>query len=386
MSDVLVCGGGVIGLSVAWRLAVAGATVTLVDPNPGGGATRAAAGMLAPVTEAHYGEEGLLSLNLASAHRWTERAAELEASSGEAIGYDATGTLAVAFDASDMSALDHLHRFQQKLELESTRATASVCRAAEPLLAPSIRGGLEVPGDRRVEPRRVAAALLEACRRLGVTLVEEELASLEVELGGGRCSGGRTTSDRALRAGTTVLATGWQAGSIRGLPDGALPPVRPVKGQILRLRLPADLPHLGRTVRAIVRGSSVYLVPRDDREVVVGATVEELGDDRRVTAGAVYSLLRDAIAVVPGLAEAELVECVTGLRPGTPDNAPLVGPGPVDGLLLATGHYRNGVLLAPVTADIVCELVEAGDGEPAADGAWAEHRSVVDPGRFMGWT
>jgi len=164
-----------------------------------------------------------------------------------------------------------------------------------------------------------------------------------------------------------VLAAGWQSGTLAGLPADATPPVRPVKGQILRLRptpatlaagLPAGL--LARTVRGIVRGSSVYLVPRLSGELVIGATQEELGPDIRVTAGGVWELLRDARTLVPGITELELVEAVAGLRPGTPDNAPVLGPSQLPGLVLATGHFRSGVLLAPVTAGIVTDYLESG--------------------------
>jgi glycine oxidase len=156
-----------------------------------------------------------------------------------------------------------------------------------------------------------------------------------------------------------VLAAGWQSGVLSGLPPGTAPPVRPVKGQILRLRPRPGAPAapLARTVRGLVRGSSVYLVPRADGEIVVGATQEELGSDTTVTAGGVWELLRDARLLVPGITELELAEAMAGLRPGTPDNAPVLGPAALPGLVLATGHFRGGVLLAPVTAEVIAEYL-----------------------------
>lgn len=372
--EVLVIGGGVIGLSVAWQLTSEGAAVTVLDPAPGSGASRAAAGMLAPVTEAHYGEEELLALNLESAATWPGFAVRLERESGEEIGYDPSGTLAVAFDASDREALEELHRFQSSLGLPSRPLGASACRELEPALAPGIRGGLDVPGDHQVDPRRLAAALLSACEAGGVTFRREAVSSLLCEKG--RFRGAATEAGEHCYADRGVLAAGWQSGLIAGLPEGLRPPVRPVKGQILRLRLDPRLPRPTRTIRALVRGFSVYLVPRRDGELVCGATVEELGPDTRVTAGPVYSLLRDAQAVLPSLYEAELVDAVAGLRPGSPDNAPLIGPSGLPGLVFATGHYRNGILLAPLTGRIICELLRGGDEE-----AWSEW-PAFDPRRF----
>lgn len=375
MPDVLVLGGGIIGLSVARRLSSDGASVVLLDPSPGSGATAAAAGMLAPVTEAHYGEEALLRLNLDSAAAWPAFARELEADSGLEVGYDASGTLAIGFDPSDKAALDELHRFQRSLGLDSHLVTALACRRAEPLLAPSIRGGLDVPGDHQVDPRKVARALRRAGEAAGVRLVET--GATELLVSGGRCQGARDENGREHKAKWTVLATGWHAGEIGGLSLAMRPPVRPVKGQILRLRLPDSLPRPRRTIRALVRGSFVYLVPRAGGELVCGATSEELGADTRVTAGAVYSLLRDAQAVLPVLSEAELTEAMAGLRPGSPDNAPMIGPGGLEGLAMATGHFRHGILLTPITVSLVADLVASGAG-----GGW-EGRPEVDPRRFF---
>ena len=326
---VSVIGGGVIGLASAWRLAQRGIDVTVFDPAPGSGASHVAAGMLAPVTEVAFGEEDVLALNLESARRYPAFVAELEQFAGRPTGYHACGTLVVARDADDLAALDRLAGFQRELGLEVTKLRATACRELEPGLAPGVRGGLLVAGDHQVDPRALVAALLDACQRLGVRLTRE-----------------RVTDLAAVDADVVVVAAGCWSGDIAGIDVD----VRPVKGQLLRLRGKAG-------VDRNIRGVDVYIVPRPDGEVVVGATVEDRGYDTTVTAGAVHDLLRDAVELVPDIAELEVVEATAGLRPTTPDNQPLIKRR--GAVVIATGHYRNGVLLTPLTADRVAELVTA---------------------------
>lgn len=371
-SDVAVVGGGVIGLACAWRLAQRGASVTVFDPTPGTGASHAAAGMLAPVTEVHHGEEPLLALNLTSAALWPEFAAELAETAGIDIGYRTEGTLSVAFDDDDLRVLEELRGFQESLCLPVSRVRAQDCRAAEPSLSPRVRGGVLAGSDHQVDSRLTIQALLVAVERAGATLVREPVTVLSVAdhaVTGVRASSGLHFCD------TVVLAAGsWSAG-IDGMAPAVVPAVRPVKGQILRLRFdPAAAPLRG-TVRGLAAGRPVYLVPRAHGELVVGATVEEMGFDTTVTAGAVQDLLRAATDLVPAVGELELVEATAGLRPGTPDNAPLLGPAALDGLVIATGHYRNGVLLAPVTAEVITSVVTSGTVPPVATG--------FDPRRFQ---
>jgi len=354
VSEVLVAGGGIIGLAVAWQAARRGLSVRVVDDAPGTGSTHAAAGMLAPVTEVAYGEERLLALGRASLARYPSFVAELEQASGCAVGLRTAGTLLLGFDEDDLRAIDELHAFQRELGLDAERLTPRACRRREPGLSPRLRGGLHVPGDHSVDPRAFHAALLVAGQRAGVEVVPARAAELLVE--DGRAAGVLLEDGSALRADTVVLALGARSGRLPGVPEGAVP-VRPVKGQILRLR---GEPVLEGTVRALVRGRAVYLVPYGADGLVVGATMEELGFDARVTAGAVLDLLRDAVEVAPGLTELELVETLTRFRPGTPDNAPLLGACALPGLVLATGHHRNGVLLTPVTADAIAELLAGG--------------------------
>ena len=363
--DVVVVGGGAIGLACAWQVATRGMTVAVVDPEPGRGASWAAAGMLAPVSEVHHGEEPLLALALASARRWPAFAAELSAAVGRSIGYRTTGTLVVAADDGDRAWAHELFEFQRHLGLGVEWLTGRRARQLEPAVAPGVRGAIWAPGDHQVDNRLLVGALLDAATGAGAVVHRARAAALESS--GGAVSGIVLTGGTSLRAGTVVLAAGTWSAQLDGLPVGAVPAVRPVKGQILRLLPCARAPTLTRTVRGIVLGSSVYVVPRQDGTVVVGATVEERGFDTTVTAGAVYELLRDAHRVVPGITEMVLGEASAGLRPGSPDNAPIVGRAAgegVRGLVVATGHYRQGILLAPLTAAAVSAIV-SGDEPPA---------------------
>ncbi|WP_031035828.1 glycine oxidase ThiO [Streptomyces sp. NRRL F-5650] len=378
--DVLVVGGGIVGLVTAWRAAQRGLATALVDPEPGGGAARVAAGMLAAVTELHYGEETLLALNLASARRYPGFAAELAELTGRDLGYRRCGTLAVALDADDRAHLRDLHALQQRSGLESEWLSGRECRRLEPMLAPGVRGGLRVDGDHQIDPRRLARALVAACEHAGVVFHREWAERLAVGRGE-RATGVVTADGTPLEAGQVVLAGGSLSGRLAGVPEAVLPPVRPVKGQVLRLTMPRTHgPLLNRTVRAVVRGNHVYLVPRESGELVVGATSEELGWDTTVTAGGVYELLRDAHELVPGITELPLTETRAGLRPGSPDNAPLLGPTDLDGLLLATGHYRNGVLLTPVTGDVMAHVLTTGE-LPEEGRPFTPRRFGADPAR-----
>jgi glycine oxidase len=378
--DAVIVGAGLIGLAVAWRAAQRRVRVALVDPEPGYGASHAAAGMIAPVTEAHYGEERLLRLNLASARRYPEFVAELEDVAGTSAGYSTHGTLAVAFDSGDRAVLTDLAAFHQRLGLASEPLTGRECRAYEPLLAPDVQSGLLVSDDHQIDNRMLVAALLTAIGRAHVQLHRERVAELLVEHDA--ATGVRLADGRVLNADRIVLAAGCHSTSIPGLPSGVLPPIRPVKGQILRLSVPASsAPFLSRAVRGVVRGRQVYLVPRDHGELVVGATVEEQGFDTQVTAGGVYELLRAAHGLVPDVGELPLTEVRAGLRPGSPDNAPILGATDLPGLIAATGHFRNGVLLTPITADAIAQCLATGELPDEAVG-FEPQRFGKELGRF----
>jgi glycine oxidase len=391
-ADVVVIGGGVIGLSIAWTAAVNGMAVTVVDPAPGRGASWAAAGMLAPVGEAYYGEEALIALNLRASREWPEFARALETASGESVGYRADGTLLVAVDPSDQAATDDVLGFHLAHGLGARRLSARACRGEEPLLAPGIRGGAELAHDHQVDNRRVVDALAAACRAHRVAFSDDEVSDVDGEGDGGRVTGVTLRHGGRLVAGAVVVAAGCRSGQIGGIPEATRPPVRPVKGITVRLRGDAGGPSLRRTVRGMVHGRSCYLVPRRDGTLVVGATVEERGFDLSVRIGAVSDLLDDARQLVPALDEYELLDSPAGLRPGSPDNAPIVGQTHVAGLLMATGHYRNGILLAPVTAYEVTRILlsgavgligPAGHEEPAGQAGSAE-RPVTMGDRLHG--
>lgn len=376
-ADVVVVGGGAIGLASAWRLACRGASVTLVDPEPGSGASGVAAGMLAPVTEARMGEEALLRLNLASWSRWPGFAAEVEAASGSSVGYRADGTLVAALDAGDRAALDDLAARHQAMGLDVTALRGREVRRLEPGLAPGVRAGFLAAAERSVDPPALVEALRRAATAAGVGFVAAAVERIEAAPTTGRVAGvvvADGAASRRIDAAAVVLAAGCRSAGIAGLSEAARPPVRPVRGEVLTLRQPPGPPLVTHTLRGLVHGFTVYLVPRADGRLVVGATVQERGWDTRVTAGGAYELLRDALALVPGLDDAELVAARAGLRPGTPDDLPLIGRSAMEGLVVATGHYRNGILLTPITAEAVVAAV-AGDPPPPEVGA-------CDPRRF----
>ena len=361
--DVAVVGGGIVGLACAWRAAQRGLSVVVLERDTiGAGATAVAAGMLAPVTEADFGEEALLELNLAAAERWPAFADQLAEASGQSCGFRRSGALVVAADRDDAEELRRLAELHAALGLRSGWISARDCRALEPGLSPRVRGAIDVPGDSQADPAATAAALAEACRRSGVELLEHVEVG-EVATTGGRATGVRTATGEVEAAAIVVAAGAWTAGL-----GGDAPPVRPVKGQIAALRAgdPSQAP------QRIVRTPRCYLLAREDGRVVLGATVEERGFDRATTADGVFRLLEAAREVLPDVGELEWVGVRAGLRPGTPDNRPVIGRGEPDGLVWATGHYRNGVLLAPLTGDLVAGLLAGDEDVPAA----------VAPGRF----
>jgi glycine oxidase len=327
---------------------------------PPAGATRVAAGMLAPIGELAFGEPELLRMTIAAAELYPAFVAELEAASGMGSGYARHGALHVALDRDEAAELRRVHDLQRSLGLGAEWLPPRRCRELEPGLTPSFNGGVHAPDEAAIDPRELTAALLMALADEGVE-VRSGTDVVAPILSGGRLEGVRTAAAEELSAGHIILATGAWAGAESWLPEPARPPVRPVKGEILELRSPDGAPPCER----IVASERVYLVPRPDGRLIVGATTEERGFDATVTAGGVHELLREAYRLLPDVAEMELLESMAGLRPGTPDNLPLIGPGALDGLILACGHYRNGILLAPITGEAVAGVV-AGDSLPEA--------------------
>jgi glycine oxidase len=347
--DVVVIGGGVIGLAVAWRAAQAGLRVNVLERGrPGSETSHVAAGMLAPISEASLAERGVLALGLRAAATYHEFVAELADATGTDPGYRRCGTLAVARDADEAEALERELEMRCGLGLEVTRLLPSAARRMEPALAPTLRLALEVPGDHAIDPRRLTAALAQAVERAGGVL-RTGAEVVEVACDGDRIAGVVLAGGERLPADQLVVAAGPWSGRLAGLPSFAQVPIRPVKGQILRLHDPSG-PGL---VARVLRMGGGYIVPRGDGRYVLGATTEERGFDRSVTAGAAFALLREAIELVPGFSELEVDEFSAGLRPATPDGSPAIGPGAVAGLHWATGHHRGGILLAPLTAELV---------------------------------
>lgn len=367
--DVLVVGAGAIGLACAWRLAQRGVSVRVLERDAAGsGASGVAAGMLAPVGEATWGEEGLLQLALRSHAAWPEFTEELSAASGRDVGFLPLGALHAAFDRDEAEVLRRRYELMTELDLDATWLKGAEARELEPGLSPRCSAAVHAPHESAVDPRALVAALRAAAEEVGADVAEgfEVSAPLTDD---GRVVGVRDSANGEHRAGQVLVASGAWSGEESWLPAELRPPVRPVKGEILTLRAHGSAP-----CTRIVASERLYMVPRTNGRLVVGATVEERGFDSSVTAGGVHELLREAYRALPDVAELELEEAVAGLRPGTPDNAPLIGPGAAEGLLLATGHFRNGILFAPATADAVAAMVAGGDVDPAL--------AVADPARF----
>lgn len=356
MYDCIVVGGGVIGLSIAWRTSQLGLSTLIcesgVKPQ---GASWAAAGMLAPVTEAAFGEDKLLDLNLKSAGLYPGFLEELSDSTGIDLRSTAGGTLFAALDRDESEALSRLYVFQKSLGLSAEWLDGPACRELEPALHPRVRAAILAPHDLSVDPRVLLDALAAAAGNAGC---EIRFSSTVAAVHGHPSAGVTLEAGERLDSRGVVLSAGSWSGLIEGAPPEIRNALRPVKGQILRLQIPASEPRL---LGHVVRTEDVYMVPRTSGEIAVGATVEERGYDTTLTAGAVLDLLRHADEAVPGIRELELVEASAGLRPGTPDNAPLLGPTSVKGVIAAAGHYRNGILLAPLTASAISGLLAKGD-------------------------
>jgi glycine oxidase len=353
---VVIIGAGVVGLGIAWRLAARDALVEVFDRGAAGaGATHAAAGMLAACAEAEPGEEALVALGRESQKRWPSFAAELERSSGIDVALRTEGTLVVALTADDQSRLHHQLVFQHKIGLPLHWITAAETRRREPHLAGKLAGAVWSPEDHQVDNRKLASALRAAAEGVGA-IVREHTPIKEISTTGGRADGVILAGETKVSADAVVLAAGAWSRGIAGLPQELRPPVRPVKGQTLALRMDPAWPLLNHVVWA----PGVYLVPRRDGRLIAGGTVEEKAFDATLTAGGVLTLLEAAWRAVPSIEELPIEEMWVGHRPGSRDDAPILGRGPVDGLFYATGHHRNGILLAPVTANAMARLVLEG--------------------------
>lgn len=404
-ADTIVVGAGVAGLTTAWNLRRAGQTVTVVDPTPGNGASHAAAGMIAAVSEVVYQHDTMRELMVASAAAYPGFIAELEDAVGHPVGYRDTETLDIGAHSGDRGAFADLADLQRASGMQVEQLTTRQARRLEPALSPSISGAFLVSDDHQVNPRVLIPALIEAFTApsepgspqgslvqqrvmsvLRAGLDSNQVANQGANQGAVRVTGVRLDDDTELQADTTVLCPGLSLDSIEGLPEAASVKLRPVHGDILRARLKPDHPLLiERTIRGLVDGRPVYLVPRTDGKIVIGATEREDGFDGVTLEGA-YQLLRDAQVLVPGAAELELTEILARARPGTPDDLPYIGHlDGVDGVVVSTGYSRHGVLLAPLggrlTASLVTGTPDAADA-PATTATDQAILAATDPNRF----
>jgi glycine oxidase len=350
--NVAIIGAGIVGLAIAWRLAARGVSVQVFDRGAAGaGASHAAAGMLAACAEAEPGEEALIALGRESQARWPAFAAELLEVSGIDVELRPEGTLLLALTADDQARLSHQLVFQQKLGLPLQWISAAETRRREPHLAGKLAGAVFSPEDTQVDNRKLVGALRVAAEAAGASITEYRAVSA-ISSRGGRVDGIVLADGSKVAADVVVLAAGAWSRSIDGLDPQLRPPVRPIKGQMLALRTDPAAPLLTHVVWA----PGAYLVPRRDGRLLVGATVEEKGYDTSLTAGGMLSLLEAAWRAVPAIEDLPIDEMWVGHRPGSRDDAPILGAGPIDGLIYATGHHRNGILLAPITADTIARL------------------------------
>ena len=351
---VVIIGAGISGLAIGWRVARAGRQVTILERGQAGrAASWAAAGMLAPRIEAEPGEEATLGMMLESRDRWADYARVLEAASGMDVGYRSEGTLAVALDRDDAERLQFNFRFQRRLGLSVEWLSGRQARAREAHLARGVTAAIDSPLDHQVDNRRVVEALAVAFRRDGGELIEH-CAVAAVDIDGGRVRGVHLADGGVRAADQVVVAAGAWSRKLGGIPNP--PPVRPVKGQMTAVQMPREAPLISR----VIWGPDAYLVPRCDGRLLIGATVEEMGFDTQLTAGGLFHLLRAAWETLPGIYDLPLCETWAGLRPGSRDDAPILGPSEIDGLVMATGHHRNGILLAPLTGDAIGEYLLTG--------------------------
>ncbi len=363
---VLIIGGGVLGLGTAWRLAQAGASVTVLEQGPRfcGEASLASAGMIGAQSEA-LEDDAYFAATLDSRDRWPALAAELEKASGQGFGYHPDGCIHLAFGASYERRLDSKYLWQKRRAGTVTRYDGEAMRARWPMLSPRVSSVFFADGDQWVDNERLGPALEAACRKAGVTLCANEGASA-LERDGGRWRV-RTTQGRSLSAEHVVAANGAWA---KGLLEPLLPALDvlkgfPVKGQMLELRVPPQL-----LPDVPVHAENVYLVPRDSDRLLVGATVETVGFDKRITAEGLEYLLYNAFETIPDLRGCEVLRTWAGLRPGSPDGWPVMGPGPEAGLHFALGAFRRGILLLPLAAETAAASVL---GRPLPEAAKAFH-------------
>ncbi len=352
---VIIVGGGTIGLGIGFELVRRGTPTTIFERDKAGrGTSYQAAGMLAPDAEIEFEELELYEFNRESLRRWPDFADRVESASGQSVDYRDEGTLIVADDRDAAEALERLCEFQQGQGLDVEWLTGEEAREIEPFVAPRLSAAVFAPSDHQVDNRRLVDALRTAFEAEGGTLHED--TPVDAVVPDAEAPAVRTTDGERVAADRVVVAAGVWSRELDGLESDATPPVRPVKGQMIQLRRkrPFDLQH-------VVRGPEAYLAPKSDGRIVMGATSEEMGFDTTVTAGGLYDLLEGGWEVVPGIRDLPVDETWAGLRPASRDHAPLLGETTAPGVLMATGHYRHGVLLTPITAEEMARLIRTGE-------------------------
>lgn len=369
--SVVIVGAGVMGLGVAWQLSKAGRRVAVLEKDrPGAGASRAAAGMLAPMAELQYDEEPLLHFSLASQKRWPSFVQELEADAEHCVEYETSGTLLVAWDRDEADDLKRHYQYQQSVGMQVEWLSGRGLRRIEKMLSPRIVGGVHCAGDVQVSNRRYVEALERAARACGAEIrsgVEAQRLIFE----GGEVRGVETTHGETIDAEMTVVAAGAWSHQLH-IPDVVPLHIRPVKGQMMALQMDPENPLIRHVIRRRLEG--VYLVPKSDGTLVVGGTSEEMGFDARITAYGLRHLLEHAFEMVPGIDELEVKETWVGFRPAGRDSGPLLGRSSVPGLAMITGHFRHGIQLSPLSIDVVTAAILEGQSPEIA--------RPFDPARF----
>lgn len=369
---IVIVGGGVIGLSVAWRLAREGAPhrILLLDAHRAGeGTSRVSAGMVAPIAEAGFEDPSFISFARRSRERYRSFAAEVSADAETPVVLGEEGSIIVAIHRDDVEAMRRVYEHRRHAELPVEWLTGSQAREVEPTLSPRVSAAMWIAYDGQINTRVLLPALVRACIRRGVELREGARVS-RIILDGDTVAGVEVNGE-GVDADIVVLSAGAWSGTIGGLPDDVVPAVRPIRGQIMRLKRTHDF-----AMQRVVRGARAYLLPKDDGTVVVGATQEEAGFDATPTAGGIKTILENAWEMVPSIYDLPIEKIEVGLRPGTRDHLPLIGPTRIHGLVMATGHFRHGILFAPTTADAVCAGILTGN--------YGEHAAAFAPDRFIG--
>lgn len=353
--NIDIIGAGVAGLAIGWRLRQAGYNVTIYERGRAGmGASHAAAGMLAASIEAEPGEDSLLRLNLEAQRMWPGFAEELRIATFLSVGYRESGTLFMAPEQDDLGHLEHRYEFLRARGLPIEWCEGSELQRREPYLRPRVRRALYSPHDHQADNRALTIALLQACKTSGIT-IREQTGIDEIVVENGVVTGLRS-NDQLISTREVIICAGAWSSQIKGIPEECRPPVFPMKGQMLALQMDTRLPLL----KHVVWTPRLYMVPRDDGRLIVGATMEDKGFDASLTGGGMLHLLRECWEILPGMEELPLVESWAGFRPTSRDDAPIIGPSGIKGLTYATGQHRNGILLTPLLADLVRDYIRDG--------------------------